>query len=146
MNENKICAACGAAGDDCESDFHQMLYWEAERPDYALEVHHFLVLCYHIQHPHLYSVEGLEYSLGLLRKFVAEGQDPQIVRKAMAESVDSGNRKFKITARPESIGKYARQPQWTMTAADVVAGGLDNYVPNTRKWAQSVYEAVEAAR
>jgi hypothetical protein len=143
MDETKICPACGAVGDSCETNFHQMLFWEAERPEFGAEVHHLMVLAYHLQHPHLYSVDGLENARGLLRKFVAEGLSPQEVRKQNAPIVDSGKRKFTITARPDSIGSYAKTPQWTMTAQDVVAAGLEAYCESTRAWAKSIYEDIE---
>jgi hypothetical protein len=82
MEENKSCPACGAEGDNCEADFHQMLFWEAERPE-IYEVHHLMVLGYHLQHPHLYSVEGLENALGLLQDFVSEGLTPSIFVSAV---------------------------------------------------------------
>lgn len=143
MSETKPCPSCGANGDNCEADFHQMLFWENERPDLTLDVHHLLVLCYHLQHPHLYSVEGLENALVLLEDFVGKGLSPQYIRKRNAPKVDSGKRKFTVTARPDSIGSYPKQPQWTMTAADVVAGGLVDYRANIHQWAKSIYEALK---
>jgi hypothetical protein len=145
MSEAKRCPACGAAGDNCESHFHQALFWENEYPDLTLDVHHLLVLCYYLQHPSLYSVEGLQNALGLLDDFVAKGLSPQEVRKQNAPKVDSGKRKFTVTARPDSIGSYARQPQWTMRLADVVAGEVEAYRGNIKKWAQSMHEAITLA-
>ena len=142
MTEEKMCPVCGAAGDNCETDFHQTLFWENEYPDLTLDVHHLLVLCYHLQHPHLYSVEGLENALGLLKNFVVDGLSPQEVRKQNGPKVDSGKRKFTVTARPDSIGSYPKQPQWTLTIRDVVAGGVEAYRGNIKKWAQSMYEAI----
>lgn len=66
------CPECGAAwvGQKmCQDDFHQMLFWEAENPAYG-EVHHLMVLCYHLQHPSLYSPEGLTEARKLLAEFV----------------------------------------------------------------------------
>lgn len=142
MTEEKRCPACGAAGDNCETDFHQTLFWENEYPDLTLDVHHLLVLCYHLQHPHLYSVEGLENALGLLKNFVVDGLSPQAVRKLNAPKVDSGKRKFTVTARPDSIGSYPKQPLWTIYLTDVVAGGVEDYRANIKKWAESIYEAI----
>jgi hypothetical protein len=64
----EICPHCGAVlpdGGECRTLFDQMLFWENEVPENGA-VHHLAVLCYHIQHPHLYSPGGLAESMGLL--------------------------------------------------------------------------------
>jgi hypothetical protein len=145
--ETQVCPECGAAlegGKTCQDDFHQMLFWEAERPEIGV-VHHLMVLCYHLQHPSLYSPEGVETGKGLLVDFVVKGRSTVEVRQQNRAKVASGNRTWKITARPGLHGAYAHPVAWTMTAADVVAGGIDHYVDNVRMWAQSMYEALRAA-
>jgi len=57
-----------------------MLYWENEVLANG-EVHHLLVLCYHLQHPRLYSPAGLGYAIQLLRDFLVGGLSPQEVRR-----------------------------------------------------------------
>jgi len=145
METVQHCPACGAAwtdGNTCQDYFYQMGYWELE--DSALYVvHHLMVLCYHLQHPHLYSREGLQFSSQLLVDFVERGVTTQTVRQQRRDALDSGNRTFKITARPDSVGAYPNPVHWTMTAADVVAGGADHYVDNVKAWAQSVYDALK---
>ena len=72
---DNTCPACGAnlpGGLTCEDCFHQMLFWENEESLLG-EVHHLMVLCYHLQHPHLYSQEGLANAAGLLIDFVERG-------------------------------------------------------------------------
>jgi hypothetical protein len=144
MNETQHCPACGAAwvdGVTCTDHFHQMLFWEVQYPPLG-EVHHLMVLCYHLQHPALYSPEGLRFSRGLLADFVARGLTPAQVRQRSRDTVDSGRRTFKITGRPGAQGAYPQPPAWTMTAADVVADGAEGYIDNVRAWAQSVYAAL----
>jgi hypothetical protein len=46
-----------------------MLYWEAEYSEYGV-VHHLMVFCYHLQHPRLYSPQGLEVGKRLLTDFL----------------------------------------------------------------------------
>lgn len=141
------CPECGAVWTDsrtCTDDFHQMLFWEAEFPEYGV-VHHLMVLSYHLQHPSLYSVEGLAGAKDLLHQFVAEDKPPQEVRQQIRSSVASDNRQYKITARPDSQGAYTFPVQWTMTAADVVAGGSDHYCDNTRAWARAIYDDLKAS-
>ena len=122
-----------------------MLFWEAETPAYG-EVHHLTVLCYHLQHPSLYSPEGLREGLRLLAAFLDEGLTPQQVRVNNRSRVDSSRRNWKIKGTPASHGAYGHPMNWTMTAAEVVAGGAANYCENVRRWARSVQEAIKPAR
>ena len=118
------CPECGTAWSDgktCQDHFHQMLFWEAENPGYG-EVHHLMVLCYHLQHPSLYSPRGLSAARRLLVEFLEQGETPDEVRKRNCASVDSGKRKWKIKGTAASHGSYDLSVQWTMMAADVTAG------------------------
>jgi hypothetical protein len=119
-----------------------MLFWEAEDPSLGV-VHHLMVLCYHLQHPSLYSPDGLTYARGLLTDFVERGLSPAEVRQRSRATVDSGSRKWKISATATSHGAYDHPIQWTMTAADVVAAGMENYRDSVQKWASSVHESLK---
>lgn len=139
-----VCPECGAVWPDgrtCADDFHQMLYWENERPELG-EVHHLMVLCYQLQHPGLYSAEGLTHALQLLAEFVEGGLSPAEARRRQRAAVDSGGRGWSVTARPGNRGRYEQQPAWTMRAADVVGGGIDAYLTNVRVWAEQVHHTV----
>src|SRR5687768_7700364 len=121
MGNDKRCPECGAIWTEdttCETHFHQMLYWEQEHQ--LPEVHHLMVLSYYLQHPHLYSPEGLKHSQALLVDFVVNGITPQQIRQRDRDKVDSGKRKFKIAGTPELHGSYEPPVRWSMTAADVV--------------------------
>lgn len=142
--EAAICPDCGASwqdGQTCEDHFHQMLYWENEYPGHGV-VHHLLVLCYHLQHPRLYSAEIMPSALKMLYDFVEGGVTPQEMRHNIKARVDSGKRNFKITAHAESHGSYAHPVQWTMTAGDMVARGVDAYIASVKLWARSLLEAL----
>jgi hypothetical protein len=146
MSHTTTCPECGTVlpeGQTCRDHFDQMLYWEAEDPALGV-VHHLMVLCYHLQHPSLYSPKGLTFSRQLLTDFVEHGVSTEEVRRRNRTVVDSGNRKWKITGTPTSYGVYDRPIHWTMTAADVVAAGIENYREMVRTWAQSVHEALKA--
>lgn len=132
------CDAALPAGQTCQDHFHQMLFWEGEDPANG-EVHHLTVLCYHLQHPHLYSPDGLHQARRLLTEFIVLHQPPQQVRRANRRQVDSGQRQWKITARPGQAGAYAQPVGWTMHAAEVIAGGIENYRASVRRWAEAVY-------
>lgn len=126
-------------GTTCQEYFHQMLFWESENPGYGV-VHHLLVLCYHLQHPSLYSPDGLDYSRQLLVDFLEHGLSTQEVRQNSRDQVSSTNRKWKVTGRPGSQGEYKYPVHWKMTAKDVVSGGAEHYVDNVRKWAEMTLE------
>jgi hypothetical protein len=71
-NSQTTCQECGGSWHNdftCRNCFHQLLYWENENPALGT-VHHLMVLSYHLQHPSLYSPEGLQYSLQQLIDFL----------------------------------------------------------------------------
>ena len=121
-----------------------MLFWEAEHPAYGAQVHHLMVLCFHLQHPSLYSPEGLDYARQLLVEFLEHGAIPEEVRRKHSLDGDSSRRKWKIKGAGDARGTYDHAMRWTMTAADVVAGGVDNYCYNVRHWAISIQDTLTA--
>ena len=84
------------------------------------------------------SDKGGEFVLGHVRElaivaiqhrlveFVEKGVTPQAVRRRDARALDSGVRRHKIKGTAGLHGAYARPVAWTMTAADVVAAGIDH--------------------
>lgn len=147
METTAVCPECGTSWRDgvtCQDHFHQMLYWESEDPARFGEVHHLMVLVYHLQHPSLYSPETLRGGMSMLESFL-NGTTPQQMRQQMRDKVDSGKRTWKVTGTPESHGAYEHPVQWTMTAADVIAAGRDNYCDSVRAWARAAYESLKAA-
>lgn len=141
MNTCPVCGAVWPGGADCREGFHQMLYWEAERPELGA-MHHLMVLCYHLQHPALYSPDGLEEAKRLLIAFVREGASPAVVRRAAARAVDSGRRGHPITARPGAEGRYTHPAAWRITAADVIAGGIGQYATRVETWARAICDTL----
>lgn len=148
MTTTNTCPECGAVWQNeqtCQDHFHQMLAWEAEYPDKTYAAHHLLVLCYHLQHPHLYSPQALQGAKKLLAAFVVEGITPAEARRRQLGEVDSGNRSWKITGTPTSYDAYAHPIHWPMTIVDVAAGGVDAYLDNVKAWARSMYEALKTS-
>jgi hypothetical protein len=144
MESVETCPECGTVwqnGVTCTDHFHQALFWENEYPQYTLQVHNYLVLCYHLQHPSLYSREMLPEALKLLDDFLG-GATTEYVRKRDRDLRDSGKRTWKITGTPESHGEYQHPVRWTMTIADITADSVENYEHNVRLWAQSIYDAL----
>ncbi len=141
------CTDCGAEwkdGKTCEDDFHQMLFWEGDNPG-NWAVHHLMVLCYHLQHPRLYSADGLTEGKRLLVEFVQNGVSTEEIRSRNKDRVDSGKRTWKIKVTADSKGAYANPVQWSMTVADVIAGGIESYCDNVRKWAQSMLDTLKSS-
>lgn len=148
MDANLVCPECGAIlseGETCETNFHQMLFWENENPA-NWEVHHLTVLCYHLQHPSLYSQDGLAHGIQLLTSFVRDDISPAEMRRMTSDKVNSRNRNWKITARPDSKGAYTQPIAWTMRTTDVITRGIDQYVDSVREWAQRAYDSIQAAQ
>jgi hypothetical protein len=143
MDIPNCCPECGADwsdGQTCIDHFHLMGFWELDHRLY--DVHHLMVTCYYLQHPSLYSPEGLLHAKHLLVQFVEVGISPQQMRKKIGQAVDSGNRSYKIKATPDSQGVYDHPIQWAMTAADVTAAGMEHYYAQVRAWADSVLKAL----
>jgi hypothetical protein len=121
-----------------------MLAWEFEYPE-VNTVHHLTVVCYHLQHPSLYSPEGLRGAMRLLAEFLDGELKPEEVRRRDRQKLDSGVRKYKIKGTPAAHGVYQPPVHWTMTATDVIAGGPALYDQNVKKWARSVLDALKAS-
>lgn len=138
------CDQCGVAladGRTCQDDFHQLLFWEGENPEFW-QVHHLTVLCFHLQHPNLYSEEGLAGAKKLLVDFVEMGVSTDEIRKRDRQKLDSGSRDWNIKGDASSRGRYLHPVTWTITARDIVRGGKQHYVENVRKWAGSVVKSI----
>ncbi len=147
VNSTQSCPECGTDWQDgvtCTDHFHQMLFWENEYPEYTYQVHHYLVLCYHLQHPSLYSREMLPGAVRLLGDFL-RGVSTEAARSSSRDVLDSGKRDWKITGTPESHGEYEHPVRWTMTAADITADSVENYEHNVRLWAQTTYDTLQAS-
>jgi hypothetical protein len=129
----------------CQDYFHQMLVWDFEYAGSDPGVHHLTVVCYYLQHPGLYSPEGLNGARQLLTDFLIHGLSPQAVRQRDKTKLDSGKRMNKIKASSALHGAYSRPVSWAITAADVVQGGLSAYFENVRAWAQTVYQDLKAS-
>jgi hypothetical protein len=147
MDITRECPECGAdwtEGKTCQECFHQMLAWEWEDPG-NLVVHHLTVLGYHLQHPGLYSPEGLAQAKGLLVDFLEAAVSPTEVRRRMRGEVDSSNRDWQIKGTPTSHGSYDPPIKWPMTAPGVIEGGITDYCDNVRAWARSILNSLRAA-
>ena len=138
------CRAPWTSGKRCEDLFYQMLAWEWEDPRISV-VHHLMVLSYHLQHPSLYSPEGLSAGKQLLVDFLERRVTPEEARRRNRGAMDSGERGFKITARPGRQGAYEHPVPWTLTTTDVIAAGMERYIESVTAWAHSILDALRAS-
>jgi hypothetical protein len=120
-----------------------MLFWENQFPELGA-VHHLLVLCYYLQHPSLYSPEGLAYGLQLLVEFLTAGLTPDSALRRNRPQVRSDRRSWKIAASPGSHGAYPNPVDWTTRAADVTAAGPQSYLDSIPTWAGSLLTDLRA--
>ncbi|HRE47078.1 MAG TPA: DUF5946 family protein [Aggregatilineales bacterium] len=139
------CSHCGAPLPDqtqgentCDAYLHQMLFWEQETPILGV-VHHLMVLCYHLQHPHHYSTAGLAHAKTLLKSFLA-GESTETIRRRQREAVNSSKRRWTVTARAGDEGRYDPPVAWSYRAADVVAAGKEAYIASVRAWAAALQD------
>jgi hypothetical protein len=137
---------CGSWQNDltCRNCFQQLLYWENENPALG-SVHHLMVLSYHLQHPSLYSPEGLQYSLQQLIEFLEAGISPKQALKKNRTTLDSGIRQWTFKPKPGSVGGYIYPTAWHMTIQDVVNAGTKYYVGNIQRWAHSILADLRSA-
>lgn len=141
------CPECGANWKNvssCQDFFHQLLYWEAENPVNGT-VHHLMVLSYYIQHPSLYSMNGLKWGVKLLKEFVKKEVSPGQARQRMHIGVDSGNRKWKIRGTDDSYGGYNNPVQWELTIEDVIRRSEAVYRQSVQSWAESILDSLKTS-
>jgi len=105
-----------------------------------------MVLCYHLQHPSLYSPETLIGSLQMLTDFVEGGVTPSEMRRRNKVKLSATNRKFKITGTPDHHGAYPHPIPWTTRAIDVVTAGPDHYCASVRAWAASMQAGLKTPK
>lgn len=140
------CSECGAVvheGTTCRMYLDEMIKWDFEDFAGVGQIHHLTVLSYNLQHPSVYSKKGLEDAKQFLEEFFVQNATFEEHDERNKRRLSSDVRDWKITGRPEDHGSYAAEPHWTMTAADVVSEGLENYVGNVKKWSMSVYESLK---
>jgi hypothetical protein len=94
-------------------------------------------------HYHLAPLSQLQQRVLSLPNFPADiytqlAVNSRKLRFKTSEPADSSQRKWKIKATATLRGSYQPSIRWAMTAADIVAAGMNNYCDSVRAWAQSV--------
>lgn len=146
MPTSKICPECGSILTDehtCRDYFNQMLSWDFEDPAGAGKLHHLTVLCYHLQHPSLYSPEALRSAKQFLRSIIEKNISAQELLDINRKTLASKGRTWKVIGTLENHGSYRSDINWSMTAYDIVFHGLGSYIEMVQKWAELIYEDLE---
>lgn len=142
MSKSEACPSCSASwpsgGHTCTEAFNKILAWELDHKLY--DVHHLLVLCFHIQHPELYSPEALIWALRALVEFLNTDLTPAELRQRAGHQFNPATRTHRIQGTPESHGSYKNPPDWSIHITDVVAGGLESYYASINSWSLSIYK------
>ncbi len=146
MTETKTCPECGGLlinVTSCREYLNEMVRWDFEDFLGVGQIHHLTVLGYNLQHPSVYSQKGLEDAKNFLDEFVDKHVSFEEHDKRNRDRLSSSVRDWKITGTPEDYGVYKNKIEWKITAADIVAGGLENYVENVNKWSKHIYDTLK---
>jgi hypothetical protein len=135
------CPECGAPNSLCKERFDELLILEFTDAGYGT-VHHLTVAAYMVQHSSKMTREGWLYERDLLRQFLVENKPPQLVRRQVKDTVDSGKRKFKIKSKTGL--PVINKTTWTKTILDVRTENAEVYCEDINDWARSVLEDAEA--
>lgn len=133
------CSSCGAewsGNTSCTDQFHQLLFWEFDSD--LFELHHLMVLCYHIQHPQLLSGQALETAKWQLAAFVDDGVTPDQMRKMLLNRLASQPSSVKVTSTNRDYGQHDSSITWSMTVFDVVSAGSEGYYASVKEWSRSI--------
>lgn len=146
--EKLHCLECGALlqnVQECRDYLNEMIKWDFEDFSGVGKIHHLTILSYNLQHPSVYSQKGLEDAKASLQEYILNPESFREHDKSNRRKLASDVRKWKITSTSENYGMYAVKPNWNILASDVVAGGLDLYTINVRRWSQSVLESLKSS-
>ena len=137
------CPECGAPGSLCQTRFDEFLVLEFTDAGYGA-VHHLTVATFMVQHSSRMTREGWMYERELLKEFLIENKPPQLVRKQIKDTVDSGKRTFKFKSKTGM--PVITKSTWTKTILDVRAENAEVYREDIDAWARSALEDVEGLK
>jgi hypothetical protein len=108
-NTHNICPECSSlltSDINCRDYFNQMLTWDFEDPEDIGKLLHLTVLCYHIQHPSLYSSEALKFGKHFLRSIIERNMSAKELLEITRKSLAASKRTWKIKGIQENRGSY----------------------------------------
>lgn len=144
---SEVCPECGAniPTGTCRDNFNALLGLEWEVPGGAGAIAHFYaVSAYVLQHPNSmsYTVESISGLRSAVTSALAgEVSTEDLRRSAREESKRAGN----VTRRAGDLVPMWAVQRWSMTVADVLAGGVEGYGDRVGAWASSVISDLAAS-
>lgn len=130
-------------GGSCRDSFHALLALEWRVPGGAGTLAHFFaVSAYGLQHPDSmrYTREAIEW----LRSAVHDALDTGRSTESLRESA-------RVVAGASHVTRRAGEPvpawgitSWSVTVADVLGGGTDDYPQHAREWAAATVADLRA--
>ncbi len=141
------CSECGASlrgVENCRDYFNQMLVWDFEDFNGAGSVHHLTVLCYHMQHPSLYSRVALTHAKQFLKEVIQNNLSAKELLEKSREFLVTKVNDSSVKGSPGNHGTYSLKILWSMTADKVIADGLGMYQTHVNEWAQSIYNDIKS--
>jgi hypothetical protein len=94
-----------------------------------------------LQHSSRLTKEGWLYERTLLHEFLIDKKPPATIRKQNRDLVDSGKRKFKITAK-DGLSKTGKTA-WNTTILSVRLDDAATYCGDVNAWARSALAEAE---
>jgi hypothetical protein len=139
--EQGRCIECGAhmqEGYRCNEMFHYPLAWEHNDPElYAL--HFWLVSCYIIQHPSIYTPEAYDHLIDLFKRAYDEEWDTEMILHKNREKL----KEIPLVMNPvKEIQPPIERKEWSCTVADVYLGGEAMAIESIKHWRECVREEV----
>lgn len=142
------CPECGVGlqpGGSCRDNFNALLALEWDIPGGAGTIAHFYaVSSYILQHPDsmFYTVESIAW----LRSAVVSALAGEVSTEDLRRSAGQGGKKSgHVTRRSGDPIPEWEVERWSMTVADVLAGGVDGYGERVEEWAASVIADLSAS-
>jgi uncharacterized protein DUF5946 len=146
MNTCKVCGAILNKNLTCHDYLDLIAQWDFEDFLGAGRLHLLTVISYNLQHPAIYSREGLEFAKNTLKTILKSiDSSTKEQERALSKDLSSASREWKIMASQDSQAGYSKDIAWSMTAADVVANGPDGYTSRVKDWGLSVYNDLKSA-
>lgn len=137
-----VCSECGNSQHDglsCYEQFGYPLAWEHDDPE-LYEVHFWLVSCYMIQHPSVFTEEGYRHLIELFVEAYDQDWNAAYTLKKNRELIKKIS---KITNPVSSQNRVRERKDWVMTIGDIYVGGKANAMMNIKKWKDCVRNEVK---
>jgi hypothetical protein len=140
--EKGRCVECGAHmldGYRCDEMFHYPLAWEHNDPElYAL--HFWLVSCYIIQHPSIYTQEAYDHLIDLFKRAYDEKWNTEMIVQQNREKL----KEIPLVVNPvKEIEIPDVRKEWSSTIADIYLDGEEKAIESIKYWRDCVRKEMD---